>query len=257
MALHLLLPARRVAGYVRDEDSGERLRYRLNGSLVLVISVGVWAALGLSGTLPWDWLWQHRWPGAAGAVTLGLLLSAAVVLSTPGKGGSLLADLYFGRRENPQPFNRRADAKMFLYLAGAVLLQLNLLSFAAHHFLAYPEDPSPGVVLYVALFTWFVCDYLVFERVHLYTYDLFAERLGFKLIWGLPGLVSLLLRCRALVCGRPAEPPRAHIAAAAGGRGFLCGLDTGAGREHAEVHLQAGPGAGLSGQVCAAVLLGR
>ena len=48
------------------------------------------------------------------------------------------------------------------------MLQLNLLSFAAHHFLTYPDDPSPGVVLYVALFSWFVCDYLIFERVHLY-----------------------------------------------------------------------------------------
>ena len=27
------------------------------------------------------------------------------------------------------------------------------------------------------LFTWFICDYLFFERVHLFTYDLFAERL--------------------------------------------------------------------------------
>ncbi len=39
-------------------------------------------------------------------------------------------------------------------------------------------------MLYVVLFTWFVCDYLVFERVHLYTYDFVAERVGFKLVWG-------------------------------------------------------------------------
>ncbi len=78
----------------------------------------------------------------------------------------------------------RADAKMFLYLAGATLLELNILSFAAHHFLTYSSDPSPGIVLYVVLFSWFVCDYLIFERVHLYTYDFFAERLGFKLVWG-------------------------------------------------------------------------
>ncbi|MCY3819919.1 MAG: hypothetical protein OXH52_11235 [Gammaproteobacteria bacterium] len=66
-------------------------------------------------------------------------------------------------------------------LAGAFVL--SLLSFAAHHLLAYPDNPSPGVVLYVALFTWFVCDYLALERSHLYTYDLVAERLGFKLVW--------------------------------------------------------------------------
>ena len=183
-ALHVLLPARRVTGYVRDEDSGELLRYRLNGPLVLIVSIGIWVAAGLGGAVPWDWLWQHRWSGVAGAFTLGLLLSVAVVVSTPGRGGAFLAELYLGRRDNPQMFNRRADAKMVLYLAGATLLQLHLLSFAAHHLLAYPDDPSPGVVLYVALFSWFVCDYLVFERVHLYTYDIFAERLGFKLVWG-------------------------------------------------------------------------
>ena len=81
-------------------------------------------------------------------------------------------------------FGGRADAKMLLYLVGAIYLELNVLSFAAHHFLVHPDDPSPGVVLYVALFTWFICDYLVFERVHLYTYDFVAERLGFKLVWG-------------------------------------------------------------------------
>ena len=182
--LHVLLPARRVKGYVRDKCSGKRLRYRLNGPLVLVVGVMAWLAAGYSGLMPWDWLWTHRWSGAAGACALGLLVTAAVVLTAPGRGGSLLADLYFGRRMNPQMLNGRVDAKMFLYLVGAVLLQLNLLSFAAHHFLTYPDDPSPGVVLYVALFTWFVCDYLIFERVHLYTYDLFAERVGLKLVWG-------------------------------------------------------------------------
>ena len=151
LGLHVVLPARRVAGYARDEHSGELLRYRLNGLLVFAVSIGIWVAAGYTGAMPWDWLWQHRWSGAAGALTLGLLVSAAVVLTAPGRGGNLLADLYLGRRANPQMFNGRADAKMFLYLA---------------------------------LFSWFVCDYLGFEHVHLYTYDLFAERLGFKLVWG-------------------------------------------------------------------------
>ena len=115
---------------------------------------------------------------------LSLATTPAVVLSAPGEGRSLSADLFLGRRANPQMFGGRADAKMLLYLVGAIVLELNLLSFAAHHFLAYPEDPSPWVVLHVVLFTWFVCDYLEFERVHLYSYDLVAERLGSKLVWG-------------------------------------------------------------------------
>ena len=73
---------------------------------------------------------------------------------------------------------------MFLYLVGATMLALNLLSFTAHHVLVFGSRASPGVGLYCALFFWFVIDYLVFERVHLYTYDIFAERVGFKLGWG-------------------------------------------------------------------------
>jgi delta14-sterol reductase len=48
----------------------------------------------------------------------------------------------------------------------------------------FPADPSPGVTLYAGLFSFFLCEYLYFERVHLYTYDFFAERVGFKLGWG-------------------------------------------------------------------------
>ena len=182
--MHLALPARRVEGYARDEESGAPLRYRLNGSLVFAVSMGLWLTAGYTGVMPWDWLWQHRWSGAAGAFVLSLAITAAVVFSTPDKRRSIPADLFLGRRANPQMFGGRADAKMLLYLVRAIFLELNLLSFAAHQLLAYPDDPSPGVVLYVALFSWFVCDYVLFERVHLYTYDLVAERLGFKLVWG-------------------------------------------------------------------------
>ncbi len=184
LLLHLVLPARRVNGYVRDEHTGELLRYRLNGLLVLIVTVSLWFAAGLFGGMPWEWLWLHRWPGLAGAATLGILVSFAVVLSAPSTGRSILVDLFLGRRFNPQALAGRVDAKMFLYLVGATLLELNLLSFAAHHWITFPDDPSPGIALYVCLFSWFVCDYLFFERVHLYTYDLFAERLGFKLVWG-------------------------------------------------------------------------
>ncbi len=184
LGLHLLLPARHVTGYVEKDGTDELLSYRLNGPLVLIVSISIWCALGFSGLIPWDWMWHNRWYGFVGAITLGLLISLLVVTTTPNQGKPWLLELYRGRRRNPQMFMRRADAKMVLYLLGAVLLELNLLSFAAHHLLSFPDDPSPGVVLYVVLFTWFICDYLVFERVHLYTYDLFAERVGFKLVWG-------------------------------------------------------------------------
>jgi delta14-sterol reductase len=125
-----------------------------------------------------------RWQSLAGACSLGLLFTLALVLPAPRTGKNLLAELFLGRLENPQWLRGRVDAKMWLYLVGATMLGLNLYSFAMHHRARFPADPSPGVTLYVALFSFFLCEYLFFERVHLYTYDFFAERVGFKLGWG-------------------------------------------------------------------------
>lgn len=181
--LHLIVPGRWVTGYVRDEHTGAPLRYRLNGLRVMALMVALYFIAGATGLLPWDALYLHRWEAAATACVLGLGFTAAIVLPARPRRG-LLADLYLGRLENPQMAGGHVDAKMFLYLIGAVMLELNLLSFAAHHLLLYPGDPSPGVLLHVALFSFFLCEYLYFEEVHLYTYDLFAERVGFKLGWG-------------------------------------------------------------------------
>src|SRR5262249_1712857 len=94
------------------------------------------------------------------------------------------ADLFLGRLDNPRLGGGRLDAKMFLYLVGAVMLELNVLSFTAHHLRLFPGHASPGLLLHAALLSFFVVDYLAFEEVHLYTYDFFAERVGFKLGWG-------------------------------------------------------------------------
>jgi Delta14-sterol reductase len=184
LGLHLVLPARKVAGYVSEPLTGGRLSYRLNGPLVLIVALLIWVALGRAGLLASDWLYTHRWPGLAGSAVLGLLFSLAVVLTVPTRGRPFLTELYLGRSENRQFVGGRVDAKMFLYLAGAVMLALNLFSFTAHHMLTFGSVFSTGVLLYCFLFFWFIVDYLVFENVHLYTYDIFAERVGFKLGWG-------------------------------------------------------------------------
>ena len=184
LALHLALPARETAGYVKDPATGAPLRYRLNGLRVLVVVVAIWAGACARGLLPWDLFYVERWRMAAGACVVGLVFTLAVVLPAPRVRESLLADLYYGRLPNPQWLGGRVDAKMVLYLVGAVMLELNVLSFAARHVVLHPADPSPGVFLYAALFTFFVAEYLNFERVHLYTYDFLAERVGYKLGWG-------------------------------------------------------------------------
>lgn len=185
LLLHLALPGRWVDGYVVDPGTGRKLRYRLNGLPVLGVSVLLWALACWAGWIDWDAFFVQRWQMLAGAFVLGLAFTLAIVLpapAVPGKG--LLADLYLGRLENPQWAGGRVDAKMYLYLAGAVMLELNVLSFTAHHLLLHGDDPSIGLLLYAALFTFFVTEYLFFEEVHLYTYDFMAERVGFKLGWG-------------------------------------------------------------------------
>ena len=182
--LHLVLPARRVEGYVVSSATGRPLRYRLNGLLVFAVTLSIWAVACRAGWLAWDFFWVTRLEGLAGACVSGLLFTAIAVLREAPTGKGLLADLYLGRAENPQWLAGRIDAKMWLYLIGATMLGLNLASLAMHHVMTYTDEPSPGVILYVALFGFFLTEYLFFERVHLYTYDFFAERVGFKLGWG-------------------------------------------------------------------------
>ena len=183
LLLHALLPGRWTEGYVFDA-TGHRLRYHLNGLLVFAVVVGGYLALAASGALPWDFFYLHRVPMLATAFVVGLVFTLAIVLPGPRTGRPWLVDLYLGRFENPQWHAGRIDAKMFLYLVGAVMLELLVLSFAAHHYLTHPSDPSPGVLLYAALFSFFLVEYLFFERVHLFTYDFVAERVGLKLGWG-------------------------------------------------------------------------
>ena len=47
--LHFFLPGRWVVGYVDNPNTGQKLRYRLNGRLVLLASIGLWYTLGYLG----------------------------------------------------------------------------------------------------------------------------------------------------------------------------------------------------------------
>ena len=192
LALHVLLPARRVTGYVTDPATGRPHGYRLNGLLVLAAAVGGGLLAGGTGWLSWGWLHRHAWWGAAGATALGVLATAWFVfvppqraVAEPPSAGARgrISDFYLGRVGN-FAFGGRIDTKMYLYVFGAVLLALNICSYAAYHADLYGPDANPGVYLHAVLLGWFVVDYLIFERVHLYTYDIFAERLGAKIIWG-------------------------------------------------------------------------
>jgi len=178
------LPGRWVVGYVKGKDSGEKLRYRLNGIPVLITVIVTWALLCYLGIIGWDWFYEQRWSSLAGAITFGLVFSFAIVFPFPEVKRSFIADFFFGRLENPQLWGGRVDTKMWLYLAGAIMLELNILSFTAHHHIVFGDQSSPGIYLATVLLSFFIIDYITFEEVHLYTYDFIAERTGFKLGWG-------------------------------------------------------------------------
>ena len=182
--LNGILPGRRVTGYINKPGTNEKMQYHLNGMFVFIVILFLWFLTGYFNIIPFDWLYIYRWYGLAGACLLGIIFSLMVVLPYPPLKKSFLADLYFGRIGNLQVWNGRVDAKMWLYLYGATFLGLNALSFMAHHHILYHDQASPGIFLSTILLMYFLIDYLTFEEVHLYTYDLFAENLGFKLGWG-------------------------------------------------------------------------
>jgi protein-S-isoprenylcysteine O-methyltransferase Ste14 len=183
-ALNALLPGRWVSGYITKPDSAEKMRYHLNGFTVFFILFLIWFFGGYFDLVPFDYLYNHRWYGLAGAFISGTVLTVGVVLRYLPVRKSFPADLFLGRIENLQLWAGRVDAKMWLYLTGATLLGLNALSFTAHHYILYGDQASTGILLSAVLILYFVIDYLIFEEVHLFTYDLFAERIGFKLCWG-------------------------------------------------------------------------
>ncbi len=181
--LHIIIPVKRTKGYVKSEVTGEVMKYRINGKFVLLVSVIIWFLLGYFDIVAFTWLYETRWLGLMGAVVIGLAYSLYIVLKHPSTGKSFFADFWFGRVKNAQLKDGFVDAKLWLYLIGAVMLQLNVLSFAAYH-ITNVESINYGFLLGCAMLTWFCFEYLIFEKVHLWTYDFIAERVGFKLGFG-------------------------------------------------------------------------
>ena len=184
----IVLPARRVPGYVIDEATGEPRSYRLNGLLVFVLALIVWAT-EITG-MQREWFYRASVYSVAGGTVFTLVFALVAVFSQPRPEGARkgpLAELWTGRVREISLFKDRLDIKMWFYVVGGTMLALNALSGAAWHYEEFGADANPGVYLYAAFFTFYILDYFIFERVQLYTYDLIHERLGFMLFWG--GLV--------------------------------------------------------------------
>ena len=184
----VVLPARRVPGYVINSETGEPRQYRLNGLLVFVIAVLVWAFAFEPMGIPRDWFYRSSVYAVAGGTVFTAIFAVMAVFSQPqGNNKNPIAALWTGRAREFQFFNNRIDVKMYFYVVGGSMLVLNAMSGAAYHHERFGDDANPGIYLYAAFFTFYILDYFIFERVQLYTYDLIHEKLGFMLFWG--GLV--------------------------------------------------------------------
>ncbi|MDE0330322.1 MAG: hypothetical protein OXL41_00480, partial [Nitrospinae bacterium] len=173
-AAQVVLPGRRVPGYVVDPETGEPRRYRLNGLAVFVVAQVVWA-FELTG-MPREWFYRSTVYAVAGGTLFTFVFALIAVYSRPpGREKNPLLALWDGRAREFSFFNHRFDVKMYLYVAGGTMLSLNALSGAAYHYERFGADANPGVILYAAFFTFYVLDYFIFERVQLYTYDLIHE----------------------------------------------------------------------------------
>ena len=182
----LILPGKWVPGYVINTETGEPRKYRLNGLLVFVVALIVWA-FELTG-MPRDWFYRSTIYAVVGGTVFTTIFAIIAVFSQPqGKIKNPLLALWDGRAQEMSFFNDRFDVKMYFYVVGGTMLALNALSGAAYNYELFGENYNPGVFLYAAFYTFYILDYFIFERVQLYTYDLIHERLGFKMFWG--GLV--------------------------------------------------------------------
>ena len=180
--LHLVLPGRRVPGYVIDAATGQPRSYRLNGLLVFVAAQVLWWS-ELTG-MPRDWFYRSSLYAVAGGTVLTVVLTAiAVFTQPPGDVKSRFLAWWLGRAQEMQFLSGRLDLKMYFYVVGGTMLSLNAWSGAVWHY-ENVADLNPGVFAFAAFVTFYVFDYYVFERTMLYTYDVIHERLGFKLFWG-------------------------------------------------------------------------
>ena len=123
----IVLPARRVPGYVINPATGEPRNYRLNGLLVFVIALIVWA-FELTG-MPRDWFYRSSVYAVAGGTVFTVLFTIVGVFTQPRREGeSLIWDLWTGRAQELSFFNERFDVKMWFYVVGGTMLSLNALS---------------------------------------------------------------------------------------------------------------------------------
>ena len=140
----LILPGRWVPGYVIDPETGEPRKYRLNGLLVFVIALVVWA-FELTG-MPRDWFYRSSLYAVAGGTVFTIIFTVLARCSASRRARSRIRFLawWFGRAQELQFWGNRFDVKMWFYVVGGTMLSLNALSGAVYHYETLRRGLQPG-----------------------------------------------------------------------------------------------------------------
>lgn len=169
-------------------DDGSRLDYTLNGLRSFVISVGLWAALHVTGILPGDYIYRHlpELLSTANVVVFALcgyvyVLGRRQATATERQLNAFEA-FFLGAARNPR--NGRFDWKFFCESRpGLTFWVIITLSCAAHQHATFGTITN-AMWLSCFLVALYIVDYYVVEDAILTTWDIVHEPFGWMLCWG-------------------------------------------------------------------------
>jgi Delta14-sterol reductase len=182
-----ILPGKITMGAVLN-DSTHRLQYKVNGLLLLGLTIVSLAACVWNGYVRGSWIADHHAELFASANVLALLVSTYLFvvgrLSRPKnwlRPRSVYEDFIMGAELNPHILG--VDIKFFSYRPSMIGWLLINLSFLCKQYDTLGFVTS-RMLLYQVLTAWYVWDYFVHESKMVYTWDIIAEHFGLMLIWG-------------------------------------------------------------------------
>ncbi len=208
--LQAILPGR--IEYGKKPDSGERLPYRMNGLLSIIVTFIVLVLLYITGILPGTLVYDH----------LGSLISVTIIFSflysfflyfygkriapESERTGNPFYDFFMGTARNPRigSFDLKFFSEARPGLIGWVVVNLSFMAaqHQAHGFI------SLSMILVVAMQAWYIVDYYLHEPAILTTMDIAHENFGYMLAFGDLAWVPFTYTLQALyLVHHPVELP--------------------------------------------------
>ncbi|KAK7103881.1 delta(14)-sterol reductase TM7SF2-like [Littorina saxatilis] len=189
-AILAVLPIGRVVDG-QPLKSGERLKYRLNGFLALLVSL-LAVGVGVYYKVPVTLVYKKFFKVMTTAVVFSFLLSFFLYiksrfvpqskLAAPGNSGNVIYDFFMGHELNPRigPLDLKFFCELRPGLIGWVVLNLAMLLEAYQRDGTFP----PALTMVVVFQFIYVADALWFEDAILTTMDIVHDGFGFMLAFG-------------------------------------------------------------------------